>query len=101
MNFIASTLISSVDNDEELAFWIFMNLLITRDMKTLFLPVSNKSYLMSILGSARAASKEFLDGPANQISHAEAIFTLAADPNDDRLLHVKVDHDRVCMLPPV
>jgi hypothetical protein len=40
MNFIASTLISSVGNDEELAFWIFMNLLITRDMKTLFLPVS-------------------------------------------------------------
>ena len=40
MNFIASTLISSVENDEELAFWIFMNLLITRDMKTLFLPVS-------------------------------------------------------------
>ena len=39
MNFIASTLISAVGNDEELAFWIFMNLLITRDMKTLFLPV--------------------------------------------------------------
>lgn len=40
MNFISSTLISSLGNDEELAFWIFMNLLITRDMKTLFLPVS-------------------------------------------------------------
>ena len=38
MNFIASTLISVID-DEELAFWIFMNLLITKDMKTLFLPV--------------------------------------------------------------
>ncbi len=38
MNFIASTLISSVGNDEELAFWIFMHLLITRDMKALYLP---------------------------------------------------------------
>ncbi len=38
MNFIASTLIAVLDN-EELAFWIFMNLLISRDMKTLFLPV--------------------------------------------------------------
>lgn len=38
MNFIASTLIGVLD-DEELAFWIFMNLLITRDMKSLFLPV--------------------------------------------------------------
>ena len=25
-------------NDEELAFWIFMHLLITRDMKSLYLP---------------------------------------------------------------
>lgn len=38
MNFIASTLIAVVD-DEELAFWIFMSLLINKDMKTLFLPV--------------------------------------------------------------
>lgn len=41
MNFIASTLIGSLGNDEELAYWIFMNLLVTRDMKTLFLPVSD------------------------------------------------------------
>ena len=39
MNFIASTLIAVLD-DEELAFWIFMHLLIKQDMKTLFLPVS-------------------------------------------------------------
>jgi len=38
MNFIASTLIASLGNDEELAFWIFMHLLITRDMKALYLP---------------------------------------------------------------
>jgi hypothetical protein len=38
MNFIASTLISVLD-DEELAFWIFMSLLINKEMKTLFLPV--------------------------------------------------------------
>ena len=42
MNFIASTLIAALGNNEELAFWIFMNLLVTRDMKTLFLPVSFK-----------------------------------------------------------
>ncbi len=38
MNFVASTLIASLGNDEELAFWIFMHLLITRDMKSLYLP---------------------------------------------------------------
>lgn len=38
MNFIASVLIASLT--EELAFWIFLHLLIARDMKTLFLPVS-------------------------------------------------------------
>lgn len=38
MNFIASTLIGVLE-DEELAFWIFMNLLLKRDMRTLFLPV--------------------------------------------------------------
>jgi hypothetical protein len=39
MNFIASTLIAVLD-DEELAFWIFMSLLVNQDMRTLFLPVS-------------------------------------------------------------
>jgi hypothetical protein len=38
MNFIASTLLGVLE-DEELAFWIFMNLLVKRDMRTLFLPV--------------------------------------------------------------
>jgi hypothetical protein len=40
MNYIAGTLIAVTD-DEELAFWIFMSLLINKDMKTLFLPVNN------------------------------------------------------------
>jgi hypothetical protein len=39
MNFIASTLIG-VLGSEETAFWIFLEMLITKDMKTLFLPVS-------------------------------------------------------------
>lgn len=38
MNFIASTLIGVLE-DEEQAFWLFMSLLIKREMKTLFLPV--------------------------------------------------------------
>ena len=38
MNFVASTLIASLGNYEEHAFWIFMHLLITRDMKSLYLP---------------------------------------------------------------
>lgn len=38
MNFIASTLIGVLE-DEELAFWIFMNLLVNKDMRNLFLPV--------------------------------------------------------------
>ena len=39
MNFIASVLITVLEK-EELAFWVFLEMLITRDMKTLFLPVS-------------------------------------------------------------
>lgn len=42
MNFIASTIISALKDQEELAFWIFMNLLISRDMKSLYLPVSDQ-----------------------------------------------------------
>lgn len=101
MNFIASTLISSVGNDEELAFWIFMNLLITRDMKTLFLPVSIKFRINRILGSARVTSKEFSDGLADQVSHAKAVFPFTLDPNDHRLLHIQMDYDSFCMFPPL
>jgi len=39
MNFIASVLITVLGN-EEWAFWVFLEMLITRDMKTLFLPVN-------------------------------------------------------------
>jgi hypothetical protein len=39
MNFIASTLIAVMD-DEEKAFWVFVQMLVKRDMKNLFLPVS-------------------------------------------------------------
>jgi hypothetical protein len=38
MNFVSSVIISSVGEEE--GFWVFMNLLISRDMKALFLPVS-------------------------------------------------------------
>jgi hypothetical protein len=69
MNFIASTLIGSLNNDEELAFWIFLNLLITRDMKTLFLPVRLFS-IKSLIGCPGIASEEFLNGLAHQVSHA-------------------------------
>lgn len=44
MNFIASTLIAVMDN-EELAFWVFMRLIIEKEMKTLFLPVKNSIIL--------------------------------------------------------
>ncbi len=37
MNFIGSTLIANLES-EELGFWVFMNLLVIRDMKSLFLP---------------------------------------------------------------
>eukprot|EP00347_Sterkiella_histriomuscorum_P000255 403376585 len=37
MNFIASVLITVLENEEQ-AFWAFLEMLITRDMKTLFLP---------------------------------------------------------------
>lgn len=48
MNFIASTIISALKDQEELAFWIFMNLLITRDMKSLYLPVSINTFYNNI-----------------------------------------------------
>jgi len=69
MNFIASTLISSLENNEELAFWIFMNLLITRDMKTLFLPVRLSLYLI-LIGSPRTSFEKLLNGLTYQVSHA-------------------------------
>jgi hypothetical protein len=37
MNFIGSTLIANLES-EELGYWVFMNLLMIRDMKSLFLP---------------------------------------------------------------
>lgn len=39
MNFIASVLVTVLES-EEYAFWVFLDMLITRDMKALFLPVS-------------------------------------------------------------
>ena len=63
MNFIASTLIT-VMNDEEKAFWVFVQMLIKRDMKTLFLPV-RISDIKVFLGSARTASEELSNGSAD------------------------------------
>lgn len=49
MNFIASVLIG-VTESEERAFWIFLEMLITKDMKSLFLPVSLN--LIMLIGSS-------------------------------------------------
>ena len=70
MNFIASTLIASLCNNEELAFWVFMNLLITRDMKTLFLPVRDQFLKADFVGRARTASEELSNGLVDQVSYA-------------------------------
>jgi hypothetical protein len=40
MNFIAGVLLESLQGHEERAFLIFMYLIVERDMKPLFLPVS-------------------------------------------------------------
>ena len=50
MNFIASTLIAVLDN-EELAFWVFMWLIMQKEMKALFLPV-NKLVIKLNIGSS-------------------------------------------------
>lgn len=63
MNFIASTLIGILE-DEELAFWLFLSLLIKRDMKTLFLPVSYKYVYTNFLGCSRITFEELLNGIA-------------------------------------
>lgn len=39
MNFIASVLIGVLES-EEAAFWIFLEMMVSKDMKSLFLPVS-------------------------------------------------------------
>lgn len=70
MNFIASTLIAVLD-DEELAFWIFLSLLINKDMKNLFLPVKNTHIIF--IGSSRTTFEELLNGITHKISHALAI----------------------------
>lgn len=67
MNFIASVLVTVLEK-EELAFWVFLEMLITRDMKTLFLPVSSTviTFIMLIfIGSTRVTSQEFLNGIAH------------------------------------
>ena len=82
MNFIASTLISVLD-DEEMAFWIFMSLLINKEMKTLFLPVIIFLYLYIFLGSTRASFKELLDGTADKVPHASFVCSLALNLDDN------------------
>jgi hypothetical protein len=99
MNFIASTIISALNNDEELAFWIFMNLLVTTDMKSLYLPVSTNFLSRIFTGSPRASSKELSNGTINQVPHAEALFPPSIYLNVHRLLHLEVDNDCIRLLP--
>ena len=68
MNFIASCLIS-LANSEEQGFYIFMFLLIRKDMKTLFLPVSFQKMNDDLIGRSRAASQELSDCLADQIPY--------------------------------
>jgi hypothetical protein len=60
MNFVSSVIITVVGEEE--GFWTFMNLLISRDMKALFLPVSLN--FLNLLGCPRIAPKELPNGPA-------------------------------------
>lgn len=66
MNFIASVLIAEVG--EENGFYVMIYLLLNHEMKVLFLPVSDSA--LYPVGVPRTAFKKFLDGLANQVSHA-------------------------------
>ena len=85
MNFIASTLIAVLDN-EELAFWVFMWLIMQKEMKALFLPV-NKLVIKLNIGSSWASFEEFPNGTTNKISYAKIVCSLKTNINDNRLLH--------------
>jgi len=50
MNFIASVLIDVLDSEEQ-GFWMLLAMLLNRDMKNLFLPVSDISIYHSVGGS--------------------------------------------------
>lgn len=67
MNFIASVLLTVLEK-EEWAFWVFLDMLITRDMKTLFLPVIiNYS---NLIGCSRTSFKKFPNGLTYKVSFA-------------------------------
>jgi len=66
MNFIASVLIAEVG--EENGFYVMIYLLLNHEMKVLFLPVSDSASYP--VGVPRTAFEKFLDGLANQVSHA-------------------------------
>ena len=70
MNFIGSVLISLADSEEQ-GFFIFMFLLIRKDMKTLFLPVSFSTINHDFLGCPRAASQELSNCLADQIPYSQ------------------------------
>lgn len=96
MNFISSVLIAEAG--EENGFYVLMYLLITHEMSTLFLPVSNRFLSFWIIGISWIAFKKLSNGIIDQVSYAQILSTSPKNLAFVWLLHFKVVHDDFCLL---
>jgi hypothetical protein len=97
MNFIAAVLIAVMDSEEK-AFLVFVHLILHRELRPLFLPVSFPFLTRIFLGRSRAAPEELPNGAADQVPLAKLFRVPAQDRPHRRLLHFQVVHDAICLL---
>jgi len=94
MNFIGSVLVEEAG--EQNAFYIFMFLLLKKDMMPLYLEVSE--YLKNFIGIPRTTPEELLDWATHKVSSTESISSFTQNLNVTGLLHFKVVYDALFVL---